>query len=141
MLTLASSHESEHEEDDHESESDSESESEVEEEEEEDVFKTSASGSHRHSIRNATGSSNNRKFPDPVVQAPNENCSRSGSPTPRNSPRGSGRQQVDHHRVSLPPSAHSSLTRHQISQVIPNLHPRSAQQSPPTPPYEPRVVF
>ena len=59
-----------------------------------------------------------------------------------NSPRGSGRQGqvVTDHRVSLPPSGHSTLTRHQINQVIPNLHhPRSAQSPPP--PYEPRLVF
>ena len=58
------------------------------------------------------------------------------------SPRGSGRQGqvVTDHRVSLPPSGHSTLTRHQINQVIPNLHlPRPAQSPPP--PYEPRLVF
>jgi len=48
---------------------------------------------------------------------------------------------VTDHRVSLPPSGHSTLTRHQISQVIPNLHhPQRPAQSPP-PPYEPRLVF
>ena len=60
------------------------------------------------------------------------------------SPRGSGRQGqqvVTDHRVSLPPSGHSTLTRHQISQVIPNLHhPQRPAQSPP-PPFEPRLVF
>ena len=69
-----------------------------------------------------------------------------GSPTPRNSPRGSGRQQ-DHRgplNVSLPPSAHSTLTRHQISQVLPSLHAPPPPVPPPVPrsvSYEPRWVF
>lgn len=119
MLTLASSvednvsDEDEHEEDDSEDESESES-----EEEEHEVNQHPIGATHRHSIR---------ANPNAVVQA--QAHSRSGSPTPRNSPRGSGRQgeASDRHRdrplnVSLPPSAHSTLTRHQISQVLPHLH-------------------
>ncbi len=126
MLTLASSHEDGQEDDEEDDHDDSSEESESDEDE-------VMSSTHRHSIR---------ANPNVVVQAAPE-ASRSGSPTPRNSPRGSGRQGVqvqDHVRVSLPPSAHSTLTRHQISQVIPSLHARTTQ-SPPPPTYEPRLVF
>ena len=59
--------------------------------------------------------------------APNPS-DRSGSPTPRNSPRESGRHQRND---PLRNSAHSTLTRHQISVLT-----RSSQAS-----YEPRLVF
>lgn len=82
---------------------------------------------HRHSIRAANTAS----------LRPAQETSRSGSPTPRNSPRGSARQHgvvAQDHRIN---SGHSTLTRHQISQVIPSLR---ATQSP-HPPFEPRLVF
>ena len=65
------------------------------------------------------------------------------------SPRGSGRQGevTDRHRdrplnVSLPPSAHSTLTRHQISQVLPHLHSHAPGQvqAQPGPPVHQRSV-
>ena len=68
---------------------------------------------------------------------------RSGSPTPRNSPRESGRHQQrgDHTRSS----AHSTLTRHQIS-VLRSAQAAAqaqAQQSTITQPpaFEPRMVY
>ena len=128
MLTLASSHEDENEEADPE-ESDSDS-AESESDDRESNHPMMAQNTHRHSIR-----------ANPNVVSPDK--SRSGSPTPRNSPRGSGRQGqvVGPPGVSLPPSGHSTLTRHQISQIIPNLHHQRPTQSPQPSPYEPRLVF
>lgn len=124
MLTLASSHEDDCEVSDDE-DVDEESDEESEESEDENIM----SSSHRHSIR---------ANPNAIVQAEQDQSPRSGSPTPRNSPRGSGRQ-GGHSVVSgLPQSTHSTLTRHQISQVIPNLR---QVQPPQSPPFEPRLVF
>ena len=80
---------------------------------------------------------------------------RSGSPTPRNSPklggrggkRGSGFETSAASTLrGLPPSAQSTLTRPHINQILPALKAnRTALQEPPrapaSPPYEPRLVY
>ncbi len=100
------------------------------------------SGAQRHSIRAANQSKSKQ-----------ESGSRSGSPTPRNSPRGSGRHQQQQQQVdsqsstTYMSSAHSTLTRHQINQVVSNLHGSLRQNPPPPPPpgpgqsSQPRLVF
>ena len=114
MLTIASSQE----EMENQSDSDGSADQSEEESDDDDPLHTSRL---RHSIR-----ANPNLAPG---LAPNPS-DRSGSPTPRNSPRESGRHQRND---PLRNSAHSTLTRHQISVLT-----RSSQA---TPLYEPRLVF
>lgn len=103
-------------------------------------------------------------------QPPQQHAHGSESPTPRNSPRSSFRSTItnnsgiysrDRDNNIQIPSGHSTLTRHQIGQVVQALHGPSGQPSgqpvgqpqgqydqyeqppraPASPPYEPRVVY
>ena len=79
---------------------------------------------------------------------------RSGSPTPRNSPklgdRGGGKRGSGFETSAastlrgLPPSAQSTLTRPHINQILPALRASTAAEpprAPASPPYEPRLVY
>eukprot|EP00094_Tigriopus_californicus_P004987 TCALIF_04803-PA protein Name:"Similar to DLG5 Disks large homolog 5 (Homo sapiens)" AED:0.14 eAED:0.14 QI:159/0.90/0.87/0.96/0.90/0.93/32/0/2037 len=78
---------------------------------------------------------------------PQSSPPRSGSPTPRNSPkshRGPSMHREDYGTVCgalTHSSTHSTLTRHQINQIVPNLQANLIPpRAPASPPYEPRWV-
>ena len=129
----------------------SEEEGDDEEEELSDDDDDPSSSSRLPSIRRAPAHLSPGTAAAPGAASPQ----RSGSPTPRNSPklggrggkRGSGFETSAASTLrGLPPSAQSTLTRPHINQILPALKAnRAALQEPPrapaSPPYEPRLVY